>query len=147
MSVLLGQPQGFEGVLPRLVHDHPLDCSVADCPHIDATSSHLDSATPLHVLGTGDYYEITGFDEFVGLQPSGFPGLAELRHDPSKLIKAEYAAVRPDRPRHVDLGARSRVFERGIPVLAVERVVPGLDDLHVLLRHRPRSIPQAQESA
>jgi hypothetical protein len=35
----------------------------------------------------------------------------------------------------------------GVPVLAVGRVNRGLDDLHVLLRHRPRSIAQAQESA
>ena len=78
MSVLLRQPHGFEGVLLLLIHDHPLDCSVADCPHIGATSSHLDPATPLHVLGPGHYHEITGFDEFVGLEPSGFPGLAEF---------------------------------------------------------------------
>src|SRR6266516_6833800 len=33
VSVLLRQPHGFEGVLLLLIHDHPLDCSVADCPY------------------------------------------------------------------------------------------------------------------
>src|SRR5262245_13256556 len=136
LSVLLRQAHRFEGFLPRLVHDHPLDCSVADCPHIDATSSHLDPATPLHVLGPGHYYEITGFDEFVGLQPSGFPGLAEVLRGSPNLIKSEDAAPRTGRTRPVHHAARSRVFDHGIPVLAVPRVVPGLDDLHVLLRHR-----------
>ena len=78
MSVLLRQPQVFEGVLPLLVHRDPLDCSVADCPHTGATNNHLDPVTPLQVLGPGHYYEITGFDEFVGLPPNGFPGLAEF---------------------------------------------------------------------
>src|SRR5207247_1712638 len=94
VSVLLRQPDGFEGVLPRLVHDHPLDCSVADCPHKGATSSHLDPVTPLHVLGPGHYYEITGFDEFVGLQPSGFPGLEEFLRGSPNLIKSEDAGQR-----------------------------------------------------
>ena len=78
MSVLLRQPRGFEGLLVLLVHGPTLDCSVADCPHKGATNNHLDPATPLQVLGPGRYYEITGFDEFVGLHPSGFPGLAEF---------------------------------------------------------------------
>jgi hypothetical protein len=42
-----------------------------------------------------------------------------------------------------------RGMEEGQPLLDIS--VPGLDhptdNLHVLLRHRPRSIPQAQESA
>ena len=96
MSVLLRQPQGFEGVLPRLVHDHSLDCSVADCPHIDATNNCLDPATPLHVQGPGHYYEITGLDEFLGLQPSGFPDLADFLRDSPSLIKSEDAAPRID---------------------------------------------------
>src|SRR4029453_2151484 len=45
-------------------------------------------------------------------------------------------APRTDCPREVQHEALSRVFDYGIPVIAVERVVPGLDDLHVLLRHR-----------
>src|SRR5204863_1084232 len=109
VSVLLRQPQVFEGVLPRLVHDHPLECSVADCPHIGTTSSHLDPATPLRVLGPGHYYEITGFDELVGLQPSGFPNLAELLPGSPNLIKSEDAGQRAVRPREVQLEAQSRV--------------------------------------
>src|SRR5207244_9665124 len=58
-------------------------------------------------------------------------------HDSPSLIRSEDAAPRTDCPREVQLEARSRVFEKkGIPVLAVVRVDIGLDDLHVLLRHR-----------
>ena len=70
MSVLLRQAHGFQGFLPLLVHRGPLDCSVADCPHPGGMTNHLDPATPLQVRGQGHYYEITGFDEFVGLQPN-----------------------------------------------------------------------------
>src|SRR5206468_10159833 len=111
------------------------------------TNNHLDPVTPLQVLGPGHYYVITGFDEFVGLHPVGFPGLPEFLHDSPSLIKSEDAAPRTDCPREVQLEARSRVFHEGIRVLAVERVVPGLDDLHVLLRHRLRRMPQPQESS
>ena len=41
----------------------------------------------------------------------------------------------------------SQILQRGLPVVGVERVESSPHDLHVLLRHRPRSIPQAQESA
>src|SRR3954469_17962503 len=71
VSVLLREPQVFEGVLLVLVHDHPLDCSVADCEHKGETSHQLDPVTPPAVHRPRNHYKITGFDEFVGLQPSG----------------------------------------------------------------------------
>ena len=37
--------------------------------------------------------------------------------------------------------------EQSVEIAAVERLDSGPHDLHVLLRHRPRSIPQAQEPA
>src|SRR5262245_37627957 len=136
VSVLLRQAEIFERILRLLVHRDPLDCSVAEFVHIGATNNHLDPVTPLQVLGQGHYYEITGFDEFVGLHPSGFPSLAEFLQESPSLIKSEDAAPRTDCPREVQLEARSRVFDEGIPVLAVVRVDCGLDELHVLLRHR-----------
>ena len=113
MSVLLGQPEIFERILSLLVQGDPLDCSVADCPHTGAKrGNQLDPATPLHVLGQGHHYEITGLDEFLGLHPNGFPGLAEVLPDSPSLIKSEDAAPRTDCPREVHLEARSRVFDR-----------------------------------
>ena len=46
---------------------------------------------------------------------------------------------------HRDLGVE--VLDPRVEVVAIPRVEGGSHDLHVLLRHRPRSIPQAQESA
>ena len=147
MSVLLRQPQVFEGVLPLLVQRDPLDCSVADRPHEGRARHHLDPITPPHMHGVGHHYEITGFDELVWLDPKGLPVPGEVLQGSSYLIKAEDAAHRTDCPRHVQLEARSHVFVKGIPVVAVDRVESGSHDLHVLLRHRPPSIAQAQESA
>ena len=63
--------------------------------HIGATNNHLDPATPLQVLGQGHYYEITGLDEFVGLDPSGLPVLGEFQQHPPDLIKVERPFVGP----------------------------------------------------
>ena len=52
-----------------------------------------------------------------------------------------------------DIGCRSPFdvrmehFEAGLIVATLPRLIERLQTLHVLLRHRPRSIPQAQESA
>src|SRR5690242_21923401 len=93
------------------------------------------------------YHLITHLDEFVELDPKGLPARGEFLPNTLNLIKSEDAAPRTECPREVLLEARSRVLERGVPVPAVDGVDCSLDDLHVLLRHRPLSIPQAQESA
>ena len=40
---------------------------------------HVDPFTPPHVQGLGHYYQITGFDEFVGLIPPGGGATARRR--------------------------------------------------------------------
>ena len=49
--------------------------------------------------------------------------------------------------RPVELAFQAPAIQEGVEVSAIERLHRGAHDLHVLLRHRPRSIPQAQESA
>ena len=78
MSVLLRQAHGFEGVLPRLVHDHSLDCSVVDGPNPRDSDGHLDSVTSPQVAGVGHHYEIARFDELVWLDPKGLPVPGEV---------------------------------------------------------------------
>jgi hypothetical protein len=85
------------------------------------------------VHGQGHYDEITGFDEFVGLDPNGLPTRGEFLPRTPGLIKSVKAAVRTDCPRHVQFEARSHVLEHGVPVLAVGRVDCRLNDLHILL--------------
>ena len=48
-------------------------------------------------------------------------------------------------PDKLDVGMNSPHYR--LKVAAIERLVDGPQHLDVLLRHRPRSIPQAQESA
>src|SRR4029450_12578345 len=96
------------------------------------------------------YHVITHLDELVGLGPKGLPARGEFLPITPGPIKSVNAAVRTDCPRQVLLEARSRVLERGVPVPAVDGVDVGLDDLHVLLRHRPavsrRFRPRARAS-
>ena len=137
MSVLLRQAEIFERILPLLVHRDPLDCSVADCPHKGATNNHLDPATPLQVLGPGHYYEITGFDESQDVAPPmDSPAFGKhasrFEHDvwiPKLLYEG---------PKIVNVAGA---------VCHVEHRIASTSGFNVLLRHRPRSIPQAQESA
>ena len=135
MSVLLRQPQVFEGVLPVLVHGAPLHCSVADCPHKGDTNNHLDSIASDHVARPRHYHVITHLDELVRLDPKGLPVPGEFLPSTPGLIKSVNAVHQTESPRHVQLEARSRVLERGVPVLAVDCVDIGLDDLHVLVRN------------
>ena len=80
MSVLLRQPHGFEGILPLLVHRDPLDrCRCGSSTQKAPRTSTSIPPRPFKCWVAGHYYEITGFDELVGLDPSGFPGLAEFR--------------------------------------------------------------------
>jgi hypothetical protein len=137
VSVLLRQAQIFERILPLLVHRDPLDCSIADCRHKGEPSLNLDSFASNHVARPRHYHVITHLDELVGLDPKGLPARGEFLPNTPNLIKSEGAAPRTECPREVRLCARSRVFEHGIQVLAVERVVCGLDDLDVLVRNTP----------
>ena len=145
MSVLLRQPSGFEGILPILVETEALDSAIADRTHPGSASLDFDPVAPLRVPGVPRYHEITGFDYLVYLEANGFPHPEELVQEGAYLIKFEDTAHRADCPREVQLGVRTQVLERGLQVLPVESVDKGPHDLHVLLRHRPRSIPQTRE--
>ena len=61
-------------------------------------------------------------------------------------VVAVIAALHGSRTRD-DLHVIVRQRQRGVEVAPVEGVEGSVNQLHVLLRHRPRSIPQAQESA
>ena len=66
-------------------------------------------------------------------------------HGPEEVLRfiARYPGVWPHGSRAVPLEVGSGVLEYGVPLAPVDRSNNGTHDLDVLLRHRPRSIPQA----
>jgi hypothetical protein len=83
-----------------------------------------------------EHYMLTGIDQLVDFEPYGVEGCGEVINEGPSLIGGVDATVGTECPRKVHLSARSGVLEPGVPILAVEGVDYGLDDLHVLLRHR-----------
>src|SRR3954470_19510531 len=83
-------------------------------------------------------------DRFQGVGVPGVTELRELAHD--RLFADERSRLGPTLR-----GARNHVGGKtvgpSVHVSCVPRLEPGAHDLHVLLRHRPRSIALAQESA
>ena len=143
MSILLRQPHGFEGVLPLLTKAAMHDAPVTDRPHKGRAHCDLDSIPAPVIAGIRRRYLIASFGELVYLGPNGFPQPEELVQEGAYLIKFEYAAHRADCAGEVELEVRVQLLERALPVSPVDGVANGPHDLQVLLRHRPRSIPQA----
>src|SRR4029453_17126474 len=73
-----------------------------------------------------------------------------LHHRISPLPQAIVASIEPltgHACKIVQLRVWLEVFKPGGCVASIERLVPSANPLRVLLRHRPPSIPQAQDSA
>ena len=146
MSVLHRKPHGFEGVGvgPEVLdHDRPAPAKRHDIGDLD---SRVRSATDAvqHVMPDDP---VAGFDQADCLQFTGVPGGAELLEEPQDRIPAEVrSGLRPFVDRsHDDI--RVVRIPKTFPIPPGPRLGPGSHDLHVFLRHRPRSIAQAQESA
>jgi hypothetical protein len=138
---LLPQPHGFEGLRAVLIEAEPDHSAPAERPDPGRTSLHLDLTTARCVGSQGHNHVLPGLDEVVGLDPNGFPGLDESLNPVSPLIGALYPRVKTDRTRHVELAVRGHGFERHINLSPADGINGSANDLHVLLRHRPPSIP------
>jgi hypothetical protein len=92
-------------------------------------------------------HSVTSVNELILLSVHSIPYVVRVGQP---LSKAVYPDVRLG-IEHIssgiehDLGVRE--LDRSLSLAAIQRFKDALRDLHVLLRHRPRSIPQAQESA
>jgi hypothetical protein len=149
-ALLLRQPHGFEDLTFGLEGLDPDHEAVSDCVHVPKSPLHLRSAclapatqpeTHDDVVSRVDERLWMGFESLERLQP--FP--PELSHTLVTVIGVVLELKRAG----VVLPNDVRVVERKqcLRVVALHRRPNTTDDLYVLLRHRPRSIPQRQESA
>jgi hypothetical protein len=146
VSALLRQPCGFESV--ALVEIDLASCglAVSECPNHCDLLSNPDAAPP---AGADDAIEmddiVSGRYEPIVLgmpvRPDGVEVLAVLRH----ALQASIGLAFDKRRMEFDLRMEDR--ERRLGVATVEGVDEAAKLAHVLLRHRPLSIPQVQESA
>ena len=151
MSVLLRQPHGFEGlgsVIEVAVERMTLRCSQG--PHLRVLSIDLDPAClprPRSTAVKTTCRRHRGDRESHPRSPQRLGAIREKT--PDAIMAVEYAPVlHPQRVApHVPLNVRVVRAEDGLIVASPEGVEDTAHDLHVLLRHRPRSIAQAQESA
>jgi hypothetical protein len=90
---------------------------------------------------------IANHDELVWLIAHGFPVPEEGLDQLGNVIAPVHASFRADRTREVE-GEISRCLFHGVrKVPAIQRLDEATGDLHILLRHRPRSIsPNSAET-
>ena len=147
MSVLLRQPHGCEGlgVIPgQLQTNEP---SVAD--RVEAGHLQVQVRTVAYAMPHQPHYDsVANVDEITDrFQSVGIPGVADVQH----LLHDSLSPHLRPRLRPTVRVSQDRVgveqFTPGIHVPGVPRLDGGSHYVDVLLRHRPRSIPQAQESA
>ena len=147
MSVLLRQPHGFEGpgVIPEVlladdlgrangvddgllqVHDRAATCTLPDVPHNHSITR---------------FNEADRFRCIVGIPP--LPDLRKQLHD--RIPTSIGTRLMPTLGGLQDHVGRVQLT-KCVHVSCVPGLEGGPHSLHVLLRHRPRSIAQAQESA
>ena len=142
MSVLLRQASGFEGLGPGVDDSPAYGLSPAQCPYMPGPQVDLDATgfpAPVGMYCQEDI--VTSRNALLYLDvmvlesvPEGFQ---ELRDIGMSSIGPFVKSTRRD--IHFDFWVHP--FQRRDSTTAVPAFVQPPDDLHVLLRHRPRSIP------
>jgi hypothetical protein len=145
VSVLLRQAEGFEGLSPREERANGDDLTVSQ-PSVNGellvegdlagASSHLDPTEPENRIA-----EVTdlGF-----LELKQVPGLPYRSETAGHLVMAPVdRSLHRRRPGGHPLDIGRRVAEPQADIVLIPRIDPLAHDLHVLLRHRPRSMSNA----
>src|SRR5829696_7543219 len=139
---LLPQPGGFEGFFHCLEHRQPHDLAFAEDPNMSGVGHRFDSASPADSNQSNRSDDLVScVDEVLRLHPPGSPLLANEPHElPDSFMTAKDKGVKGP-PRQVINDFR---VEHAVVHLAtaVEVLVAPPHHLHVLLRHRPPSIPR-----
>ncbi len=146
VSVLLRQPQGFEGILAARVLLHASRGPIQNGPRLRESLVHVQPASTAGAVSAGNnddgvssIYVLLGLDAEV---------LVDLEDASQRTVRV-CSNVRPRLNDAVDLlplEIRRDLVGRGPEVTSHPTLVDRSHRFHVLLRHRPRSIPR-QESA
>src|SRR5512132_3704370 len=137
---LLRQPGCFEGLLSAAVIVESHAPAFSQRPHRTIDTFDIDAtlASPGMNAENGDD-ALTSLDELLRIPTPAFPAALPVglptkqSFQPPVLTRLRYVVV-------VDLDLRVESFKGRFQVAAYVRVVGTAHDLHVLLRHRPRSI-------
>src|SRR4029079_5663821 len=111
---------------------------VAEGPNPVGARSHFDPvAAPKVARLTGDDRVLTNVNDLLDLDPPRLPHSVEtLQPPPDAFGGFVHPSPLVQFARRVVPAVRGRVAQGRIPVAPVESCEYGLDDLHVLLRHR-----------
>ena len=148
MSVLLRQPHGFEGRSTFGVDHQSYYLATSHCRDVRGTRLRLHATSFSCSANVNEDHDlIAHVEESLGFHPQVVPNLKEALHQPPYFfvtatntdVEAALGQV------HLDVGVKG--LKEGINVAAIPRLESLARELHVLPGHRPRSIPQAQESA
>ena len=149
MSVLLRQTHGFEGLTCLVVAVNRADLSLAEekdiaCPDCRghaacATSAHHARDHHNSIIRFEDGFHFDSESQ----SPDPFVGEASQALMATEL-GSHHVGEAPDQP---PFSIICMTRKPGVEIAVIERLKGAADGLNVLLRHRPRSIPQVQESA
>jgi hypothetical protein len=151
VSVLLRQPHGFEG-LARIVISVPLDdLSFPEAPDRSTKKFNGGGTACDRCVEPGERDEfLARFDELLLIDADTLEGREPVRAEAAhacvttEVAFSEYVREATDE-LEFNLGVRH--LQDALDVGLIESAAASLNYVNLLLRHRPRSIPQAQESA
>ena len=149
MSVLLRQPHGFEGFGLRLEAAPPYALPPPPPAYQPGRLVHGSGATRAvaakAAVGDRRVSEVVRFDNLD--VPVGKDTMHVVPPAADSVVAAIAALALQGTAARDDLHVVVHQCQIGIEVTPVEGVDRSVAELHVLLRHSPRSIPQTQESA
>jgi hypothetical protein len=147
VSVLLRQSHGFEGLRMSQKVADANDLPRSKVKDFSDFLTELDAGRPggqVHVTERED--RLAEVAELLGPIGEAFPRLAAVL--PPNLSGAVMTSVgsclslKAWLDRRVPLDVGIELGQKGVQIIGIPRLDGALDGLHVLLRHRPRSIPQ-----
>jgi hypothetical protein len=148
-SVLLRQPYGFERLVPR-VEGAPPNALPAPPPGYvpDRLLGRCVATSAAAALAQERERHVSKVVRLDNLGGEAGKDTEQVFQPPADSVVAVIVIAALQRSRAWDdLHIIVRECHKGVEVAPVEGVNGSADKVHVLLRHRPRSIPQAQESA
>ena len=152
-DVLVRQPDGFEGLFRTVKPPEQRELVATESQDVPEVLIQLDSTPPSTTAHTEVNDDVCPcLDHPHDIDVGVVPNLKDRTEGgPCRSLPASDAGLNRIR-RVVELERRVEHLDHGFNVLLDERVVERPDapfhhPIHVLLKHRPRSIPQAQESA